>query len=610
MKPRFAVWLTILIALLAAAFGLGGLLRAQGATLAGNAVLGVGQLLSYLWIGRGLLLWRHVGWVAKTSRLILLTMAAAFVAVMSDALDRRSVAIVAAGAWGMAAAFLVGLEVLRLALSGGRPALGVARTLLDEAIRMKMALIFVVMLVLVVPSLPFLLGGETRIQYRLESFLTYAMILVATLLSVMTVLLAVRTVTTELSEKQAFLSLTKPVSRPAYLAGKWIGLMSLNALLLVVSGIGIYAFVKVVERQPAMDLADAAAVQEQVLTARASTPPQPLGGELAIDFDQKLQEMRRRGADPKLYGELGDAGAFVSPAMKDAMQQDVMKQWLTIESRNRKTYRFAGLAAAKDAGPTVQLRFKPKATRVADDYRLRMELRVNDRPFADARTGFELPLVRNNTTHVAYINSSLIRPDGTLDLTIRNTGADVEQLAITFEPQGGMEVFYKVGSFEGNLARGLALLWIRLGFLAALGLAAATFLGFPVACLLCLLVMTAAAGSEFLGESIDSYASLPRDEVPWWETITLTLGSLISHIREGDPVKAFKMVIRIVGEAFTFVMPPVSRYSPTDHVAYGRVIYVGMIRDALLHIGLVSTGALAAAGVLLFGRREVAQVQV
>ncbi len=62
----------------------------------------------------------------------------------------------------MAVLFIVGLELLRLAFSPGWGVLGVARTLVDEAIRMKMALIFVIMLLLFVPLLPFILGGETR----------------------------------------------------------------------------------------------------------------------------------------------------------------------------------------------------------------------------------------------------------------------------------------------------------------------------------------------------------------------------------------------------------------------------------------------------------------
>ncbi len=90
----------------------------------------------------------------------------------------------------------------------------------------------------------------------------------------------------------------------------------------------------------------------------------------------------------------------------------------------------------------------------------------------------------------------------------------------TFAPGEGLEIFYRVGGFGSNLTKALGVLWVRLGFLAALGLAAATFLSFPVACLFCFLMFFAAVGSEYLSESLSSYASIPRDEVGWWDRIS------------------------------------------------------------------------------------------
>lgn len=616
MKIRFVSWLIVFCVLVFGTVGLGFLLNAQGANSFAKFISVGGQIGIFYWVIHGLARWRAVGWVAKASRLIILTLLAGFFGFTAWLLGSTSTAIFFAGAWGMGISFALGLELLRFLLSPGWAVLGVAKTVLDEAVRMKMALVFVVMLVLIVPLLPFALGGETRLQYRLETFLTFSLTVVATLLSVMTILLAVRTVTSELSEKQAFLTLTKPISRPAYLAGKWIGIMALNALLLLVSGIGVYSFVKVIEQQRPMDYADATAVQEQVLTARSSAAPQPAAASaLNIDFELKLQEMRDRGADPKLYGQRGDPDTFVNPMMRQAMQLDVMKQWLTVPPRSRQTYRFAGLSAAKDEGPTIQLRMKPKASRAAGDNMVRLALRVNDRPYANPVPdpmlyGKPVPLIRNDTFHTITLLSEDIRDDGTLDLTIINTGVDVEQAAITFKVGEGLEVFYKVGSFRMNLAKGMLVMWIRLGFLAALGLAAATFLGFPVACLLCFLIFFAAVGSEYLSESLSSYASIPRDEVPWWDTIRLTFGKFAGHLKDRELFKAFKLVIRIIGEAFTFIVPPMARYSPTPLIAYGRAVEPSMIWGVLLRIGVVSTGVVAVAASYFFSRREVAQVQV
>lgn len=610
-RPRPLFWWIALAVVGLASAGLWFLLTAQGADTLGAVVKLLGAAVGFVWLLAGLIWWSEVGWVAKITRLILLTAGLGLLAGFCLSLGYRPAAIVFAGVWGMSAVFIVGLELLRLAFSPGWAVLGVARTLLDEAIRMKMALIFVVGIVLLVPFLSAAGGDETRLQYRLESFLTYALMVITTLLSAMTVLLAVRTVSGELTDRQAYLTLTKPVSRSGYLAGKWIGIMGLNLLLLAVSGVGVYAFVKVLAQEPAMDASDYIAVREQVLTARASAAPEPVDSvTLQIDFEKRLEELRQRGADPMIYGNVGDPITQVDQATRQAIQVDAMRQWLTVAPRNRTTYRFSGLEKARDAGPSIQLKFSPKAATAAGDNMVRLAFRVNDRPYADPRTGQPLPPVRNSTFHTAYILSEDIRDDGTLDLTIINTGADVGQSSVSFKPGEGLEIFYKVGSFEGNLAKGLLVMWVRLGFLAALGLAAATFLGFPVACLLCFLIFFAAVGSDYLNESLSSYASIPRDEVPWWDKIWLTVGKFITQVKAGEYFDAFKLVVRVIGEAFTFVVPPMSRYSPTPLIAYGRAVEPSMLLGVLVRIGLVSTGVVAVFAAVVFRRREIARVTV
>lgn len=610
-RPRPLVWWIVAAVIALATAGLWFVLVGQDALRMATLIYAIGSTAGFVWMLAGLVWWRENPWVGKLARFLILSWVTGLVAGFCLQLGYTSAAIVFAGIWCMTVVFIVGLEMLRLAFSPGWAVMGVARTLLDEAIRMKMALIFVIGILLLVPFLSATGGDETRLQYRIESFLTYALIVITTLLSAMTVLLAVRTVSSELTERQAFLTLTKPVSRTGYLAGKWIGIMGLNLLLLGVSGVGVYAFVKVLEREQAMDASDYIAVQEQVLTARASAGPVPVDNvTLQIDYEKRLEDLRQRGADPMIYGNVGDPITQVNDATRAAIQLDAMRQWLTVAPRNRTTYRFEGLGKARDAGPSIQLKFSPKAATAAGDNMVRLEFRVNDRPYVDPRTSQPLPPVRNSTFHTAYILSEDIRPDGTLDLTIINTGADVGQSSVSFKPGEGLEIFYKVGSFEGNLAKGLLVMWVRLGFLAALGLAAATFLGFPVACLLCFLVFFAAVGSDYLSESLGSYASIPRDEVPWWNKIWLTVGKFITHIQTGELFDAFKLLVRVVGEGFTFIVPPMARYSPTPKIAYGRAVDSAMLLGVLIRIGLVSTGIVAVFAAAVFRRKEVARVTV
>ena len=607
MKPRFWTWLIILAALVLTGGGIGYFLFAQGSTTAGRAVWVLALLAVDVWAGLGLWWWRDRAWVNKLGRLIVFWLVCGLLLALLLALGFTTAAIVVGGIWAMTTAFFVGLELLRLLLSPGYATLGIARTLLDEAIRMRLGLVFVVMVVVMVAILPFTTGGETRLQYRLESFLTYALTVVSTLLAVMTILLAVRTVSSELQERQAFLTLTKPVGRLRYLAGKWLGIMALNLLLLTVAGVGVVAFVRVLERQPAMDPLDRAAVQEQVLTARHVATPVPVDRDgLARSVETRIGELQVR--DP---GTFGPPGTPLDDATMDNIRLQVYRDWLTLGFRDTTTYRFTGLSDAKAVAPTVQLRLKPKAAGPLDDERVQLSFRVNDRPYVDPRTGGDVPRIRDDTFHTFYLTTDLIRDDGSIDIAITSGGNDAPpQPTISFNPKDGMELFYRVGGFVPNVARGLVILWVRLGFLAMLGLAAATFLGFPVACLLSFLVYLTAVGSGYLAESLTSYASLQTQQADWWSAIGIVFEKFRSEIAEGKYWDAFKVLVRLVGEAFTLVVPSFEDYNPTPQVAYGRAVPWSSVVGAVLKVGLFWTGVVALIAGYIFHRRELARVTV
>ena len=614
MSKPLIRWLSVLALLVAATAGIGGLLWAQEAFTPARVVLVVGQIATVLWLIRGLVVWRHVGWVAKATRLIVLSLTLGLAALLCEQLGFRAAAVMFLGIWGMAAGFMLGLPLLRFVLGGPSPTLSVARTLVDEAIRMKLALIFVVGLVLLVPFLPFTLAGETRLQYRVESFLTYSLMLVTVLLSVMTILLACRTVSTELSERQAFLTLTKPVGRVSYLAGKWLGLMGLNLLLTAVAGVGIYAFTQVLVTNASAEIGsdedrfiDYVNTREQVLTARRSAAPEPLNNQaLVADFEQRLYELRLK--NPQRFGDPGDPITQVTDAQRDLVRFEALREWMTIPNRNAQTYRFSGLQDAQAAGPTIQLRFKPKAAGQLEDRRVALEMQINNRPFFDARNGTPLPRVRNDTWHVAYIASELVRDDGTLDITVRNTQPD--QPTVRFEPGEGLEIFYSVGGFGTNLAKGMTVLWIRLAFLSMLGLACATFLGFPVACMACLLVFLAAVGSTFIDKSLADYAAVYAKAPGMWAYASAAVSKFTGKLSEGEFFYAFKMIIRLIGEAFTLAVPPMARYSPTPLLADGRAVEWSMLGGAAIRIGAISTGVVAVFAAWSFNRREIARVVV
>ncbi|MEM8784174.1 MAG: ABC transporter permease [Planctomycetota bacterium] len=624
MTRKLPVYLGILVGLIVVAGALAGFLfgteqpnAAWGVIVAGNALLSA-------WLIWGLWVWREVGWVAWVSRLLILGLVTQFAASAAAALNLPGLSALALGAGGMGLAFMLGLSLLKLAFHVGHPVLGVARAILDEAIRQRIGLIFVVILIVFVPLLPLVLS-DSRLEYRVANFLRYSMMITGLVLSLMTILLCTRSVSREVESKVAFTTLTKPIARWQYLLGKWVGVTGLNAVLLAVAGVGIYAFTMSIAQTPAQDRLDAAAVRDSVLTARVSIRPDEVSeGQLVRRVEERLELLRLQ--EPDLYTAVDPLSGQRRPiALEDLpfhlsspIQAQVISEWLSIPPRGSVTYRFSGLADAASYGEFIQFRFKPEARGAAPpDRRLQLWFRVNGRelPFIVEEGGeviaSAMPRVAEDKFALIRIPADAVADDGTLDLEIFNGGRGAaEQGTVAFNAADGMEMLYHVGGFETNLAKGMAVLWFRLMFLAMLGIAAATFLGFPTACLLCGMVFGAAVGAGYLRESLDQYGAFAADDLGWWQTVIGVFAAFFEKLTAGEFWDAFKVIVRTIGEAFLLFVPDLSQYSPTPLIADGKAVTWSLFGGALLWVGGLWTGLLGLLAAWLFGRREVARVTV
>ena len=599
-------WLIVLVVLLAVGEGIGGFLAAQGETSAAAIVRVLGRIGAGLWVLWALHVWKRVRWVARARAAIAAVIVGGLVAAISTAMGWDAMVYIVAGVLGMAATFFVGIAGVRLALSPGTAVTGVARTLVDEAIRMRLPVVFIVGVMVVVPVLPFVLDPADRLEYRLQSFLSWATIMVSLLLSLMTIFLAIGTVTRELERRQVFLSLTKPVRRWQYLGGKWLGIAGLNGVLVATAGVGVYAFTLYVADQPALDARDREAVSQRVLVAREAAAPTPSDpGYFARAFEERLERLRE--TDPQSVAGVGPGGEGMDRAQRQSIRQALVNEWFSVGPRSTKMFVFAGLGEAARTASEVQLRIEPEAS--TESQTVRMAMRLNGRAYMPYNT----PLIElsTDTPHTLWVPTQAIGDDGVLRLEIANPSlGGVEQPTISFNPTDGLQVLYRVGGFAPNLARSMGLLWVRLCFLAVLGLAASTFLSFPVAALLCTMVYLTASGGQFLTDSLDQYATSPRGELSAWELIRWYPQTFIASLAEGETGKALKLVISMVGQGFAALVPSFAEYSGGDLVANGRLVSFGRIGEAVLKVGLLWGGVAGLIGYALFRRKELAKVTV
>ncbi|MCH8159274.1 MAG: iron chelate uptake ABC transporter family permease subunit [Proteobacteria bacterium] len=110
----------------------------------------------------------------------------------------------------------------------------ISRLTLSEAIRKKIAIVFILMMLFILISLPFVMKGDDTLRGRVQTFLAYSLSSMGFLLSMLTILLACGSVALEIKSKQIQLIGTKPVPRWQLLLGKWLGIVLLDLVLLVI----------------------------------------------------------------------------------------------------------------------------------------------------------------------------------------------------------------------------------------------------------------------------------------------------------------------------------------------------------------------------------------
>jgi ABC-type transport system involved in multi-copper enzyme maturation permease subunit len=596
-------WLAVWLGVGAIGEGVGFLLGTQEMTTSAVAVVWITRTFDCLWLAYGLYRWRNVMLVKRATVIVIATAAAQLATLICAAVGWWNLPIAIEGIWTMSVGFYLGLLLLRLLLSPGWPICGIARTLINEAICMKVPLIFLVLLALFIPILPLVIDPHDFLKYRIQTFLTASMIVVSLMLSLLTIFLAVGTISYEVSQRQIFLTMSKPVGRAQYLLGKWVGIAALNLLLVAVCGVAIYNFTRLLANSTPRDAQDKQHVDQQILVARVSQKPNAVSDvQMENLYLDRLAQLRVE--NPDRYGQTDDPESDLSPTLRKQIQRAVISRWYSLGPRSTNTYVFKGLGEATRIGETIQLRLKPKATSTTADGFVHLRLRVNSRPYP-------IPPLADDNYHVFDIDSRQVDPFGKLELQIRNAVMNNRnQPSISFNAKDGIEVFYKVDSFEANLIRSMAILWLRLIFLAMLGLAAGSFLTFPVACLLCAMIYVTAASSGFITESLESYAAFPKDDLPWFQRIVGVPELVISNIADGKWWDGFKVIIRLLGSSFMMLIPSFARYNPTPLLSDGRLVSNNMLAYAALWIGVVWTGVVALIGYVIFRTRELARITV
>ena len=557
--------------------------------------IATGIALVVIWLGLGI---TYLGLIALCSLLLGSVWGLEKLSVLRGVLPIIMPPVV--GVVALMASFTALMRLAGLLLGASNPVFSIARNVLTEAVRLRVSLVFIILLMFSLAALPLLLTQDQPLRYRVQAFLQYATGGSFLLIALLIVLFSVATVATEQRDKIIWQTITKPVAAWQYILGKWVGVGVLAAVLLGVASSGIFIFTEFLRRQPAQGESaafvatdtsmlmseDRLMLETQVLTSKKRVGLAP--PDLDIDNLQKEIDARVQQEFDSAAIAMGDTPETIArnkqkfaDEVRSGLLKSVEVSYRTIEAGDNRLFVFSNLQAARNSARPVILRYKIQSGGNMPDQMYRLSFYFhgsNDPPQV-----IETPLDQPQTIRLSH---QLIDADGNLAITIFN--ADVQRgtgnpLAITFPPADGLELSYVSGSFTANFFRLMVVLWVKLLFLAMVGITASTFMSFPVASLVSIVTFWAAEGSGFLLKSLETFETETTDGKK------LYLNQAIGAIAEG------------IGNTFKVY----ADLRPTARLVEGEALPWSTLLFGVFVL-LAATLILYMIGVMIFRKRELA----
>ena len=368
----------------------------------------------------------------------------------------------------------------------------VATNTIKQALRMKVAVVFLILLLVLLTAMGFSTTGDGTLKGRLQTFVSYGLSLTSLLLCMLTIIVSIYSVTSDIEQRQIYTVITKPIRRFEFLLGKLLGVILLDLALLCLFSAIIYAVTIYTPKFHKTTETELIQANNEFFTARAAiSVPE-------VDVSSEVKEIYEK---LETSGELPENLSRKEIIAYLTSQQQLVKraadvgQILVWEFNN-----------VESLAKSMFIRFKYDVSVTPPDSQVYGRWLVGDYQYIRYGTESKTPIYNSihrhsvQTFHEIEIPAEVVPEHGHLAVAFLNVPPN--NTVIIFPPDG-IEVLYKADTFTGNFIRVVLLIFFRLIFLACLGILASTFLSFPVAILLCLVLFSTASISGFVIESFD-----------------------------------------------------------------------------------------------------------
>lgn len=448
----------------------------------------------------------------------------------------------------------------------------VAVNTISQAVRMKIAAVFIVLLLILLPMMSLVVTGDDTLKGKLQTFVSYGLSLTGLLLCLLTIIISIYSLTSDIKQGQIWTVLTKPIRRFELLCGKLLGIVILDAVLLFGFSSIIYGLTMFVPNLTKASNEEIIQAQNEFFTARAAIkPPKP---DLTKEVDEAYRALVQHGQLPE---------RMTAQEVKQQLEQQKLLAKQTVPVGSQIRWQFYDIGPI-DPNGFIFIRFKydvsvnPPGNEIygkwyiGDDRQLGQGVSAQKTPiyFIEQKDSIR-------TMHEIAVPAKAVA-DGYLGVIFENT--PLNDTLIIFPTNDGLEILYKADSFGANFIRATLLIFVRLIFLAALGLSVATWLSFPVAVLLCLVVFFSASISGFIIESFDS------------------LGGGLGGI--------YNFTVRPLLE----LLPKFDELNPSTFIVGAKLLGWWTLAQAAAVMLLLQALVVWFVGIIIFSLREIAKVTV
>jgi hypothetical protein len=445
------------------------------------------------------------------------------------------------------------------------------------AFRFRLFIVVAVLLLAAVIGLPILITDDGTARGFTQILLTYTLSVITALLGLSTLWLACGTLARDIEECQMQVVATKPIARWQIWLGKWLGIMTLNAALLVLSGASVYVLLE--WRATKLPEKEQHILQNEIFVARGSAKEKSFDAEIDEKTEQVLRERLEKSSVTK---------ANLAEVRRQIREQIKAEYQVVPPGQYRPWQIDLGFAKNYLRGRPLYLRVKFNAAQGSPSgtFIALWQVGVPETPQA---TRLEPMSLAPDTFHEFEIPPNLFDDKGVLTIIFVN---HPNNPTLLFPLEDGMEVLYREGGFALNFARGLGIIFCWMALLAAVGLAAASFLSFPVAAFFSLGLLAVAMSSGTLATVVSN-------------------GTYFSYNGEtgtSGPTAADSVIIPVF-RGMLAVINLVKGFSPIDALSTGRSITWWELLRAFGQIVLLLGGMISAIGILIFNRRELATAQ-